>query len=295
MRIAVTGLKGQVVSALVEVGAARGYEIIPLGRPELDLMDPASVKAAITAARPDTVVSAGAYTAVDKAESEPDLAHAINGRGAGAVAEAAAAIGVPVVHISTDYVFDGSKTSPYVETDEPNPVGVYGASKLEGERLVAAATPNHAILRVAWVYSPFGANFVKTMLRLAETRDKLGIVADQQGGPTSAHDIATAVITVCQRLRDDADPALRGCFHLPPTGEATWADFAEQIFAGATARGGKGASVRRITTAEFPTPAKRPANSRLDGKKIADIHGIVLPDWQTSLGVCLDRLCKAQA
>jgi dTDP-4-dehydrorhamnose reductase len=293
MRIAVTGLKGQVVSALVDVGAARGHDIVPLGRPELDLADPASVKVAIAAARPEAIVSAAAYTAVDKAESEPDIAHAINGAGAGVVAEAAAAIGVPVVHISTDYVFDGTKPTPYVETDEPNPVGVYGASKREGECLVAAATPNHAILRVAWVYSPFGNNFVKTMLRLAETRDELGIVADQLGGPTSAHDIAEAIITVCVRLAADADPSLRGCFHLPPTGEATWADFAEKIFAAAAARGRKAASVRRITTADFPTPAKRPANSRLDGQKIASIHGIVLPHWQTSLEVCLDRLCKA--
>lgn len=290
MRIAVTGLKGQVVSALVEVGAAQGQDILALGRPDLNLADPASVKAAIAAARPDAVISAAAYTAVDKAESEPDLAHAINGAGAGAVAEVAAAIGVPVVHISTDYVFDGSKTSPYVETDKPNPVGVYGASKLEGERLVAAATPNHAIVRVAWVYSPFGNNFVKTMLRLAETRDELGVVADQFGGPTSAHDIAAGLITVAKHLVEDPDPKRRGIFHLPPTGEATWADFAIQIFQGAREQGRKGANVRRIATADYPTPARRPANSRLNGQKIADAHGIVLPDWRMSLGACLDRL-----
>jgi dTDP-4-dehydrorhamnose reductase len=295
MRIAVTGLKGQVVSALIEAGNTQGFEVIALGRPDLDLAEPATVRRAIAAARPDFVVSAAAYTAVDKAESEPDVAHAINGAGAGAVAAAAAEIGVPIVHLSTDYVFDGSKTTPYVETDPTNPLGVYGASKLAGERLVAAATDNHAIVRVAWVYSPFGANFVRTMLRLAETRDELGVVADQHGGPTSAHDIAQALLTIGDRLVRDPAPELRGRFHLPPAGEATWAAFASAIFAGATARGRKGAVVRAITTADYPTPAKRPANSRLDGAHMSAIHGIVLPHWQESLEVCLGRLCQPQA
>lgn len=295
MRIAVTGLKGQVVSALVEAGTAQGFEVIALGRPVLDLAEPMTIHAAIAGARPDFIVSAAAYTAVDKAESEPDIAHAINGAGAGAVAAAAAAIGVPIVHISTDYVFDGSKPTPYVETDPTHPLGIYGASKLSGERLVAAATGNHAIVRVAWVYSPFGANFVKTMLRLAETRDELGVVADQHGGPTSGHDIARAILTIGDRLVRDPAPNLRGCFHLPPAGEATWADFAQAIFTGAAARGRKGARVRAITTADYPTPAKRPANSRLDGAKIFALHGIVLPHWQESLDACLDRLCQPQA
>ena len=181
MRIAVTGTAGQVVTSLLERGKAADHEVIAIGRPDLDLADPASVVRALEAARPDVIVSAAAYTAVDKAESEPDLAHAVNGAGAGAVAQAASKFDVPVIHISTDYVFDGTLDRPYVETDPTGPTGVYGASKLAGERAVLAASDNSAVLRVAWVYSPFGGNFVKTMLRLAADRDELGVVGDQVG------------------------------------------------------------------------------------------------------------------
>ncbi|MCK0198006.1 dTDP-4-dehydrorhamnose reductase [Ancylobacter sp. 6x-1] len=290
MRVAVTGRTGQVVSALVERGPLAGIDVLPVGRPDMDLADPSSVARALAAAEPDVIVSAAAYTAVDKAESEPELAHAINATGAGAVASAAARLGVPVVHLSTDYVFDGSKSSAYREDDPVHPLGVYGTSKLAGERAVAAATPDHAILRVAWIFSPFGANFVRTMLRLSETRDVVRIVADQQGGPTSALDIADAVLTVATRLRAGPVPELRGIFHLPPAGEANWASFAEAIFAGAGKRGRNPCAVEPITTADYPTPARRPANSRLAGERIAAIHGIALPDWRDSLETCLDRL-----
>jgi len=296
MRIAVTGREGQVVSALIERGALAGHQIIPVGRPELDLARPESVLPALAAARPDLIVSAAAYTAVDKAESEAALAQAINGDGAGAVAAAAKILNLPIVHLSTDYVFDGSKSSPYVESDPTGPLGVYGASKLLGEQRVAAATDKHVILRVAWIYSPFGANFLKTMLRLAETRDQLNVVADQWGGPTSAFDIADAILAVATRLhtRTAGAPAtdanLWGIFHLPPQGEASWADFAEAIFAGLASRTGKTVGVGRITTADYPTPTQRPANSRLSGGKIAQIYGITLPHWTEALAVCLDRL-----
>ena len=194
MRILVTGRQGQVVSSLIEAAAGRPrLEIIAAGRPELDLADPASVHAAIQAARPDIVVSAAAYTAVDQAEDEPEIAAAINERGAGAVAAAAAGIGAPVIHLSTDYVFSGGGERPYREDDPAAPIGVYGATKLAGERAVAAANPRHLILRTAWVYSVYGKNFVKTMLRLAADRDSLSVVADQWGNPTSAHDIADAI------------------------------------------------------------------------------------------------------
>jgi dTDP-4-dehydrorhamnose reductase len=290
MRIAVTGKQGQVVAALLETAPRAGVEIVALGRPELDLARPGSIRGALAAARPDVIVSAAAYTAVDKAESEPGLAFAVNAEGAGAVAEAAAALRVPVVHLSTDYVFAGDKPEPYLETDATGPVSVYGRSKLEGEHRVAAATADHAILRTAWVYSPFGANFLKTMLRLAETRDVLRVVADQQGQPTSALDIADAVIVIARRLAADADPALRGIFHVTAAGQATWADFAEAIFAGLRARTGKPVSVERITTAEYPTPARRPSNSRLDGSKLRQTYGIVLPDWRASTETVLSRL-----
>jgi len=293
MRLAVTGKQGQVVTSLLERGAAASVEVIALGRPELDLADPASVKAAIAAAAPDVVVSAAAYTAVDKAESEPELAFEVNEVGAGAVAEAAAVLQVPIIHLSTDYVFAGDKADPYLESDPTGPVSVYGASKLAGEKKVAAATGNHAILRTAWVYSPFGANFLKTMLRLGASRDMLRVVADQRGTPTSALDIADAVITVARRLKTDPDPALRGVFHLTGGGEGTWADFAEVIFASLEARTGRGVAVERITTADYPTPARRPANSRLSNNKLQSSYGVKLADWDVSTRSVVDRLLAA--
>lgn len=290
MRLAVTGKQGQVVTALLERGPQVGVEIIAVGRPEMDLTDPASIHRVLSEVKPNAIVSAAAYTAVDKAESEPELTFTVNARGPAALAEIAAELDVPVVHLSTDYVFPGNKEGFYFETDATGPVSVYGRSKLAGENAVAAATPNYVILRTAWVYSPFGANFVKTMLRLAETRDALDIVADQQGTPTSALDIADAVITIANRLVSDPDPKLRGVFHLTGQGEATWADFAEEIFAGLKEKRGKATSVGRITTNQYPTPAKRPANSRLSNHKLAETYGVVLPDWRVSTRVVLDRL-----
>jgi len=194
MRIAVTGREGQVVRSLVDRSAG-SCEIIPVGRPELDLAGSAeSIAAAIAAVRPDALVSAAAYTQVDKAESEPDLAFAINEGGAGAVARAARTLRIPLIHLSTDYVFDGTKRTPYVEEDETAPTGVYGASKLAGEQAVLAEHDDCAVLRTAWVYSPFGANFAKTMLRLAGDREEVAVVADQRGNPTSALDIADGIL-----------------------------------------------------------------------------------------------------
>jgi dTDP-4-dehydrorhamnose reductase len=294
MRIAVTGQAGQVVTSLVERGAAAGYEVITIGRPQLDLVDPASVMRALEAAAPDTIVSAAAYTAVDKAESESDLAHVINGAGAGAVAQAARALGVPLVHVSTDYVFDGTLDRPYRESDPTGPIGVYGASKLAGEQAVLAAHgDNSTIVRVAWVYSPFGANFVETMLRLAQDRDEVSVVADQVGNPTSALEISDGILRVATNLVSDSDPVLRGVFHMTAQGEASWADFAEAIFAVSAVRGGPSASVRRIGTADYPTLATRPANSRFDCGLIARAHGVVLPDWRLSLEAVIARLHSA--
>lgn len=290
MRVAVTGKQGQVVTALIERGPQLGVEIVAAGRPELDLADAASIRKTLAELKPDAIVSAAAYTAVDKAESEPELAFAINAKGPQALAEVAAKLDIPIAHISTDYVFPGDKDGIYLETDQTGPVSVYGRSKLAGEAAIAAATPNHAILRIAWVYSPYGTNFVKTMLRLAETRDALNVVADQHGTPTSALDIADAVIAIARRLVTDADPKLRGVFHLTGGGEATWADFAEEIFVGLKEKSGKAITVGRITTQEYLTPAKRPGNSRLSTAKLAEVYGIVLPDWKQSMKVVLDRL-----
>lgn len=292
MRIAVTGRAGQVVSSLIE-RAGMGVEIIALGRPELDLGDPTTIAPAIAAARPDVVVSAAAYTAVDRAESEEEAAFAVNAAGAGAVAAAAArALGVPVIHLSTDYVFDGTKPEPYVESDPVAPLGVYGRSKLAGEQAVIAAAPDAVILRTAWVYSPFGANFVKTMLRLAQTRRELGVVDDQIGNPTSALDIADTVLAVAYRLYSAPDEAPRGIFHMSGSGEGSWADLAEAVFAASAARGGPSARVRRIATADYPTPAARPANSRLCGDRLAEAYGLRLTPWREAVKTVVAYLVK---
>jgi dTDP-4-dehydrorhamnose reductase len=282
LRIAVTGKEGQVARSMVALGPVMGVEVIAVGRPELDLADPASVLAALEAVHPDAIVSAAAYTAVDKAESERELAFAVNGAGAGAVAEAAARLGVPVLHLSTDYVFDGSKAGRYDERDPTAPTSVYGASKLDGETRVASATANHAIFRTAWVYSAHGANFLKTMLRLGETRDTLSVVADQLGCPTSAEDIARAMITAAQTMVARSDDAYRGIFHLTGAGEASWADFAREIFRAAESHGRKPVDVAPITSDQYPSPVKRPANSRLSGEKLERVYGIALPDWRLS-------------
>ena len=296
MRIAVTGTTGQVVTSLLERGALLGHKVIALGRPELDLVQPESVAKPIRDAAPDLVVSAAAYTAVDKAESEGDIAHAVNGAGASAVAAVARELGVPVVHLSTDYVFDGALYRPYRETDPTGPTGAYGASKLAGETAVLAEHPdNSAVLRVAWVYSPFGENFVRTMLRLASSRDELGVVADQVGNPTSALDIADGILAVGANLVASPDPEQRGVFHMTAQGEASWAQFAEAIFAASASEGGPAAKVRHITTSEYPTPAARPANSRLECATIARIHGVSLPDWRESLPGVVARLLPVTA
>ena len=287
-----TGKQGQVALSLAE-RAGPDAKVILLGRPELDLAEPASISAAIAAARADVVVNAAAYTAVDKAETERDMAFAVNGAGAGAVAAAAQALGVPIIHLSTDYVFDGSKAAPYIEADPTAPLGVYGASKLAGEQAVLAAHPGAVICRTAWVYSPFGANFVKTMLRLADTRDELGVVVDQIGNPTSALDIADCVLALAGKLA--GQQAAPGIFHMTGSGEASWADLAEAIFAASAAHGGPSARVRRITTADYPTPAPRPANSRLDCRKLAATYGLSLPDWRPSLAAVTARLIQENA
>ncbi|MGV1926826.1 dTDP-4-dehydrorhamnose reductase [Agrobacterium tumefaciens] len=291
MRLAVTGKNGQVVSALQAL-AGPGLEIVALGRPELDLARPDTVFKALREAKPDVVVSAAAYTAVDKAESEPDIAFAVNRDGAKAVARAANDIGVPVIHISTDYVFDGTKTTAYVENDPTGPASVYGRSKLEGEHAVSENTENYAILRTAWVYSEYGSNFVKTMLRLSESRDEVNVVADQFGCPTSANDIAVAIVSIAKRLATDPAPHLRGVFHMSGTGETNWAGFAKQIFEFSAENGGKSMIVNDITTAQYPTPARRPSNSRLDCSKLEEVYGIRLPEWQTSTRAVMAALAQ---
>jgi dTDP-4-dehydrorhamnose reductase len=291
MRLVVTGSQGQVVRSLIE-RAGPDLEVVALGRPELDLEHPGDLAALFSRHAPDVIVNAAAYTAVDKAESEREAAFAVNGVGAGAVAAAAESLDVPVVQISTDYVFDGAGGKPLLETDPTGPIGAYGASKLAGELAVAAATPNHAILRTAWVYAPFGANFVRTMLRLAATRDELKVVGDQRGTPTSALDIAAAIEAVARNLAAAPDDArLRGVFHMTASGgPISWAEFATEIFRQSASRGGPSARVTAIPTSEYPTPARRPAWSCLNGGKLTAVHGVTLPDWRDGLNVIVERL-----
>lgn len=291
MRIVVTGHKGQVVRSLIERASSLDVEIVALGRPELDLAGPSStIVKAIDVAAPDLVVSAAAYTHVDKAESDRELAFAVNRDGPRAIAQAVHSLGVPLIHLSTDYVFDGSKASPYVEEDETGPTGVYGASKLAGEQAVLAEHDNTAVLRTAWVHSPYGNNFVKTMLRLAGDRDEVSVVADQQGNPTSALDLADGILRVATNLNAGHDPAERGIFHMTAAGQASWADFAEAIFAQSAEAGGPSAIVQHIGNADYPALAQRPANSRLDSSKLERVHGVRLPDWRSSLKDVVSRL-----
>ena len=293
VRIIVIGKEGQVARALAERAQVHGVTAVLLGRPALDLADPSGIEDILIETGGDLIVNAAAYTAVDQAEAERDLAEAINGVGAGVVAGVAAAMGVPVIHLSTDYVFDGSADRPYREEDKPDPLGAYGSSKLLGEQAVAAETPNHVILRTAWIYSPFGRNFVKTMLRLAGQREEIAVVADQHGSPTSALDIADGVIAVGRNLlAAPQDQDLRGIFHMTGTGFTSWAEFASEIFALSARFGGPSARVRPIGTDDYPTSARRPANSRLDCRKLASRHGVTLPPWRLSLEACIKRLLE---
>ncbi len=294
MRILVIGRNGQLARELERLGAPSGSTLEFAARPQIDLAEPQTLAALVAERRPDLVINAAAYTAVDKAETEADLAHLVNAEGPGALARACAKAGAALVHVSTDYVFDGSKAGPYLETDPIAPVNAYGRSKAAGEAAVLQSGARAAVVRTAWVYSAEGANFVRTMLRLAETREELGVVADQRGRPTWARDLAEAVLALGARLVAE-DEAARGVFHFSNGGEATWADFAEAIFEDSKARGGPSARVRRITTAEFPTPAARPANSRLDTAKFTTVTGLTPRPWREALGLCLDELVGPKA
>ncbi len=292
--ILVVGRAGQVARALVEESAATGVALVALGRPDLDLVDAASIDAAVDKLTPWLVINAAAYTAVDQAESDEAAAFALNAEGAGMLAACAAKAGLPMLHLSTDYVFDGAKPAPYVETDPTAPLGVYGRSKLAGEVAVAQANPAHLILRTAWVYSAFGKNFAKTMLRVAETRTELGVVQDQIGNPTSAHDIAVALLKLAETIAAKPQQSW-GTYHLTARGDASWADFAAEIFDVSAKHGGPVAAVKRITTEDYPTPTRRPANSRLDCARLEKTFGVRLPHWKDSTRTCIERLVAEKA
>lgn len=288
----VIGTSGQVDQALASVLATRGIAATFVGRPDVDLLRPETVRKAILEARPTLVVNPAAYTAVDRAEDDEETARAVNAVAPGVVAAAAAEIGAPIIHFSTDYVFDGQKTTPYLEDDPTAPLGVYGATKLAGEQATAAANPRHIMLRTAWVCSPAGSNFVKTMLRLAGERPELTVVADQRGSPTFARDLASAVVAISDRLHGDEPPSPDhfGVFNVASEGLTSWCGFAQAIMEGSRRRGGPAVPVKPITTADYPTRAARPVYSKLSTEKIARTYGVYMPDWRTALETCLDEL-----
>lgn len=273
MRFLVFGASGQVATEL----ARRCPEALFLSRAEADLTDPETCAASIRAAAPDAVINAAAYTAVDQAENDEETAASVNGAAPGAMARACVDLGIPFVHISTDYVFDGSGDAPWPVDAAPAPLGAYGRTKLQGEEAVRGAGGIHAILRTSWVVSAHGNNFVKTMLRLGRTRDSLNVVADQVGGPTAAADIAAASLEIARQLREDSGKS--GTYHFSGTPDVSWADFAREIFAQA----GITCAVVDIPTSEFPTLARRPENSRLDCSKTGTVFNIARPDWRVSL------------
>jgi len=292
-RVLVIGRTGQVATALAAV--CTPFELVFRGRPEADLTDPASLARALEEVAPDLVINAAAYTAVDRAESEPELARAVNADGAGALARLCARAGAPLIHLSTDYVFAGDATGPYPPDAPVAPQGAYGRSKAAGEAEVRAGQSRHLIVRTAWVYAARGNNFLNTMLRLAGERDRLTIVDDQSGAPTYAADIAVALCRIAEKVLADPEVAPWGTYHLTNAGETTWFGFAREIFAIAAAHGRTVPQIVPVTTAEFPTPARRPAYSVLDTTATTRAFGVAMPDWRDALRRCLEARLTATA
>jgi dTDP-4-dehydrorhamnose reductase len=295
MKILVAGAQGQLARALAEAAPFyAAHAILARGRPALDLQDRSTIARALAETTPDIVVNAAAYTAVDKAENDAATAFAISREGAAALAEAAAAHGCPIIHISTDYVFDGTKADPYREDDATAPAGVYGRSKLEGEKAVAQANSRHIILRTAWVYAPYGSNFLLTMLGLAKAKHTPRVVADQRGNPTYAPHLANAIIAIAEAVGADRTLPSRpwGLYHATGAGVTTWHGFATAIMAEAAALGASPVPVVPIATRDYPTLAQRPANSALDCTKLARAFGIRLPDWQQGVRECMMEIAR---
>ncbi len=283
-RILVTGHGGQLATGLADSLPAQGFDAILVGQPDFEFDQPATVEAGFAAAAPDAVVNCAAWTAVDAAEDDEAGAFRANALGPGLLARLCAARGIPLLQISTDYVYDGRKGAPYVEADGPNPLGAYGRTKLAGEWAALAANPMTAVLRTAWVFSPIGKNFVRTMLAVGAQRPELRVVADQHGNPTAAPDLADALAKVLARIRETGwRDAYRGVFHAAGGGHTNWHAFAQAIFAAAAPHGGPAPVVHPIATHEYPVKAARPADGRMDQAKLAQTFGVALPPWQEGL------------
>lgn len=288
--ILIAGRNGQLASCLRDLAALRGLPAVALGREGLDLEVREGIERAVASIAPCMIINLAAYTAVDQAESEVGKAFRINRDGAAALADLAWQRNIPFVHLSTDYVFDGTKQEAYDEADVPAPLNAYGASKLAGEAAVLAAHPLATIVRTSWIYSSVGSNFLRTMLRLAETRPTVRVVCDQQGSPTAAAELAAALLLIAERSLTDDRPTAAGIFHLCGQGATTWHGFAEAIFDGMSRRGVQPPRLEAITTDQYPCAARRPLNSRLDSSKAQRVFGIRLPAWRHSLETCLDQL-----
>ena len=285
LNILISGKTGQVAVELQKHLAGLG-NLIVLGRDVLDLSQPEQIRAQVRAHKPDLIIIAAAHTAVDQAESEPELAFAINATAPGVFAEEAAALGIPLIHYSTDYVFDGSKPAPYTEDDATNPLGVYGKSKLAGELAIAASGAQHLILRTSWVYSTHGKNFLLTMQRLLQERSELRVVADQIGAPTWAGTIAQSTRALIERWQS-GDAAAWGTYHLTASGETSWFGFTQAIAGHLTAQGKACATLEPIPASAYPTPAARPQNSRLDCSRLAREWRVTQADWREALRECV--------
>lgn len=290
MKLLCIGQSGQVAQALRERSALQDTDCTCIGRPQADLTNNASLSAAFDRVAPSVVVNAAAYTAVDAAEKDEKQAYAVNAQGAGSLAKLCAERALPLIHLSTDYVFDGSSDHAYRETDMVSPLGVYGASKLSGEVAVRKAGPRHVILRTAWVYSPFGKNFVKTMLHLAKQNGAASVVGDQFGCPTNALDIADAILTIGRAISGKPEPTQFGTFHYAGSGVCSWADVAGLIFDIYAARTGCKIELNRVSTSEYPTPARRPPNSCLDTGKMEQVFGVQPQAWTAGVEQIVNRL-----
>jgi dTDP-4-dehydrorhamnose reductase len=286
-RILLLGAGGQLGQEIIARAPMFKTDVVARSRAETDITDAGRVAAAIGEAVPNVVLNAAAYTKVDKAESEPEEAHRVNAVGAGLVAKACAAAGIPLIHVSTDYVFDGKKTSPYIESDRTAPLGVYGASKLAGEEAIRVDHRKHLILRTSWVYGIYGANFLKTMLRLAGERSELRVVADQRGSPTSTRDLADVVLQLSPRVQEDLP---WGTYHFSGQGETNWYQFADEIFKARERWVGVRPKVLPITTDEYPTAARRPLNSVLDNTLFGNTFGLQAKPWRDSVQETVDAL-----
>lgn len=297
MKILITGKHGQVGHELMRSLAPLG-EVVGVDVEDCDLNKPASIERLLAHVKPDLIVNPAAYTAVDKAESEANLAHAVNAAAPEVLAKYAASKNIPIIHYSTDYVFDGAKDGLYVETDKANPKSVYGKTKWLGEAAVRNNAPKHVILRTSWVFGSHGDNFLKTMLKLAQERDKLSMVADQVGSPTSAAMLADATAVIARQLFETGATRKYGTYHLVADGETSWHGYAQWVVTKANELGLKtkisADAIRPITTKEYPMPAPRPANSRLDTSKVMSVFGLNLPSWRDEVALVVETLIKEQ-